>query len=184
MKIQVANIPDEGLILDFSQKDGWVREKVTRSLGPLHRSDDPISGRLTVHKTLENIFVTAQVSLPAHAVCDRCLKPYNFELKVRCERLLTPLYPSEMRKKEEKGLETELTQEDLDFSYYEGEEIDAGEILAEQIVLEQPIARLCRPDCKGLCPQCGADQNETNCTCVAKRPEDSPFAALKNLLKK
>lgn len=184
MKIQVANIPDEGLELNFSQKDGWVRDKISKALGPLYRAEDPISGHLSVRQTLENIFVKATANLKAHSNCDRCLNPYDFDLKVSSERLLTPLYGTEGRKKKkDEGAELELTQEDLDFSYYEGDEIDAGEILREQIVLEQPITHLCRADCKGLCPHCGINRNEGRCSCDEKAAEDSPFAVLKDMFK-
>src|SRR4030095_5019498 len=152
MKIQVANIPYEGIELDFSQKDGWVREKIVRALGKLYRPGDPISGHLSVRQTLENVSIKGRIRSPAHAVCDRCLKPFDFYLELRCERLLTPLFASEDRRKGEKDLEVELTQDDLDFSYYKGEEIDAGEILAEQIVLEKPMTHLCPPECKGHGP--------------------------------
>src|SRR4029453_11457317 len=138
MKIQVDNIPDEGLKLDFSQKDGWVREKIVRALGKLYRPGDPIAGHLSVLTTLENLLVKGRIPPPAHAACDRCLKPFDFDLDLSCERLLTPLFASEDRRRGEKDVEMELTQDDLDFSFFKGGEIDAGEILAEQIVLDQP----------------------------------------------
>ena len=38
--------------------------------------------------------------------------------------------------------------------------IDLGPLVRDAIVLELPSAPLCRPDCRGLCPHCGADRNE------------------------
>jgi uncharacterized protein len=46
----------------------------------------------------------------------------------------------------------------------------------DAIVLELPMAPLCRDDCRGLCPQCGADRNEADCGCVA--PADPRWANL------
>jgi uncharacterized protein len=43
-------------------------------------------------------------------------------------------------------------------------------------VLELPMAPLCRDDCAGLCPQCGANRNEGDCGCVA--PRDPRWANL------
>lgn len=37
--------------------------------------------------------------------------------------------------------------------------IDLEPILRDAVVLELPFTPLCRPDCAGLCPECGADLN-------------------------
>jgi uncharacterized protein len=54
--------------------------------------------------------------------------------------------------------------------------IDLGPLVRDAIVLDLPMAPLCREDCKGLCPQCGADRNESECSCVA--PPDPRWANL------
>lgn len=54
---------------------------------------------------------------------------------------------------------------DDDWFYYDNDTLRLGEWVADEILLAVPIAPLCRPDCKGLCPQCGADWNETSCDC-------------------
>ena len=54
--------------------------------------------------------------------------------------------------------------------------IDLGPLVRDAIVLELPMAPLCREDCRGLCPQCGADRNEGDCGCVA--PPDPRWANL------
>jgi uncharacterized protein len=35
----------------------------------------------------------------------------------------------------------------------------------EQVELQVPIRLLCREECRGLCPQCGADWNTEQCSC-------------------
>lgn len=180
MIIQIANFPEEGIELEFSEKDGWVRQKLSRALGELHHAEDKVSGHLSVHKTMENLFVRASAHLPIHAVCGRCLSPYDYEIDVHCERLFTPLFESERERKILGEEEAELTKDDLDFSFFEGEEIDAGEILAEQILLDQPITYLCRSDCKGLCTTCGLNRNEQDCACASQKIQESPFSVLKN----
>jgi len=54
--------------------------------------------------------------------------------------------------------------------------IDLEPLARDAIVLELPMAPLCREDCLGLCPQCGADRNEGECGCVA--PRDARWANL------
>lgn len=49
-----------------------------------------------------------------------------------------------------------------------GDEIDLRPALREQWLLEVPAFVLCRPDCKGLCPTCGANLNQGACSCARK----------------
>lgn len=184
MKINTTRIPEEGLEFDFSEKDGWLQEKLNYTLADKHRTEDKITGHFFIHKTLNNIQVDATMHLPIHAVCDRCAKNYDYEIDVIAHRLLAPLFDSKRQKAHEKKLEVEVTQEDLQFSYFKGEEIDVGDIIVEQAVLDQPMTYLCKKDCKGLCPQCGINLNEKKCGCSAQKIEESPFAALKNWGKK
>ncbi len=46
----------------------------------------------------------------------------------------------------------------------------------DAVVLELPTAPLCREDCRGLCPRCGADRNQEGCDCAA--PRDPRWASL------
>ena len=46
------------------------------------------------------------------------------------------------------------------------EEVDTLDDLREMLILDHPIRFLCREDCPGLCPQCGADLNKSRCTCL------------------
>ena len=50
-------------------------------------------------------------------------------------------------------------------AFYEEEEIDLGHLIREQFYLAMPMKPLCRPDCQGLCPQCGVNRNTTECAC-------------------
>lgn len=73
----------------------------------------------------------------------------------------------------------ELADDDLDLYSYDNEEIDLTPLFRDQVVLAVPFAPLCKEDCKGLCPQCGADRNLEPCDC--KPPVDPRWAALQNL---
>ena len=57
---------------------------------------------------------------------------------------------------------------------------DLAGLLWEEFVLALPVRPLCKPDCKGLCPDCGKNLNEGSCSCV--RDEGDPrLAALRGL---
>ena len=57
-------------------------------------------------------------------------------------------------------------EDDADMDDYviaRAESIDTDEIAVSDLVLELPSKMLCREDCRGLCPVCGADRNEVDC---------------------
>jgi uncharacterized protein len=58
-----------------------------------------------------------------------------------------------------------------------GEVLETEPILLEQLQLNIPMKPLCRPDCAGLCPVCGADLNLGACACP-ERAGDPRLAAL------
>jgi uncharacterized protein len=53
-------------------------------------------------------------------------------------------------------------------------------VLREQVLLSLPARTLCQPDCKGLCPRCGVNRNETACSCDTG-PSDPRWEALAGL---
>ena len=61
--------------------------------------------------------------------------------------------------------EAELTEEDLSFSFYEGDEVNLAPLVRETLLLALPTKPLCREDCRGLCPRCGANRNGAECGC-------------------
>lgn len=56
------------------------------------------------------------------------------------------------------------------------DDLDLRPMVRDAVVLELPLAPLCRADCRGLCPQCGADLNEETCQC--EPPRDPRWANL------
>ena len=99
------------------------------------------------------------------AVCARCLDDMSYSMTVDF---------SEIFRKEPD------TEEEYPI---EGDEIILDRMLIDQIYLNLPSRFLCKPDCKGLCPQCGANLNQGQCSC---KPEEeqaqmNPFAKLKGL---
>lgn len=75
-----------------------------------------------------------------------------------------------------------------DIPYPAGGMLDLDEIVVADLLLEQEPVILCGADCKGLCPQCGANRNETQCSCEEytdsgeEAKADNRFAALLDLM--
>ena len=117
-------------------------------------------------RTPQGLVLQGDFQADTELECVRCLDIFNHTLKWT----VTELYAFEKKNITESGL---LVPEDG--------QIDLEPLLREYALLEFPISPLHSPDCKGLCPVCGENLNKTDC---GHRPEaDSPFSALKDLLK-
>ena len=123
-------------------------------------------GVVNVGKTPQGLIVQADFSAETTLTCARCLADFESEL----DWSFTELYAFDKRSETDSGL---LLPEDA--------HLDLAVLLREYALLEIPISPLCKPDCKGLCPECGENLNERDC---GHRPpeSDSPFAKLKDLL--
>ena len=68
-----------------------------------------------------------------------------------------------------------------DKKVFEGDVIDFRDAVQEQVIMAIPMQPLCREDCRGLCPGCGANLNLEKCRC---RPDDvDPRLAILKKLK-
>ncbi|HCU25177.1 MAG TPA: hypothetical protein DF383_09170 [Deltaproteobacteria bacterium] len=179
MKIKVPLIPEEGEHHEFDQETPWLKALLAEHFSDFREPTAPASGEIDIQKTLQNVAISGRLTLSLHPACARCGKAFVTELEVPLERDLAPYFsgPREQLLTEEE--EVELSAEDLEFSFYHGEEIDLGAMLAEEIFLALPMRFLCRESCRGLCPSCGVNLNESSCSCRAA--DISPFAVLKDL---
>ncbi len=105
--------------------------------------------------------------------CDRCLERARFPLDQKFDLFYRPFEPERAEE------EIEIDEGEAEIAFYRGESIDLADLLREQVLLALPMQRVCREDCQGICPICGANRNETACGCSAK-PADDRWGALKN----
>lgn len=63
---------------------------------------------------------------------------------------------------------------------FEGDRITLDTALMDNLYLQLPLISVCREDCKGLCPVCGINRNESSCLCEQPK-QGGPFAALSAL---
>jgi uncharacterized protein len=124
------------------------------------------TGSACFDRTQQGLLLQGDFSAEAELECVRCLETYSQALKWSFSDLF--------------AFDKSNTT-DSDLLVPEDAQIDLEQLLREYALLEFPISPVCKPDCKGLCPICGENLNQTDC---GHRPEpDSPFAALKDLLK-
>ncbi len=79
--------------------------------------------------------------------------------------------------------ELSVTDAEAEIGYYQGDGILLEDVLREQVLLALPLKVTCRDDCKGLCPHCGTNLNEAQCSCAVV-VEDPRWTALREIRSK
>lgn len=119
---------------------------------------DTVAVQVKLESLSDGIVVTGRVRSPWRDSCRRCLVPIEGTAEAEVEEL--------------------YSQRQVDEAFpVVGEQIDLAPMARELVVLELPMAPLCRPDCAGICPSCGVNRNETPCDCAPPAPDDR-WAAL------
>jgi uncharacterized protein len=127
---------------------------------------DEFTCLIVIDRTQQGLVVQGEFSGETTLECVRCLKEFRQTLHGEW----TELYAFTKKSVSESGL---LMPEDG--------HIDFAPVLREYALLEVPIKALCKPDCKGLCIECGQDLNVKDCG-HSQQADDSPFSVLKKLL--
>jgi uncharacterized protein len=152
-------------------------------LGPEYRQRTPIeaSGRADLveehhgkHKIIQDIRVRGKLATTLEMSCARCLEPITEDVRREFDLLYRPQGADAGRD------EISVTDAEAEISYYEGEGISLDDVVREQVLLAAPLKAICREDCKGLCPHCGANLNEQQCSCPTSIDEPR-WAALKEI---
>ena len=152
----------------ISASIGYYRE-FEFSIPVLKDEDSQLSdveGTVKISRTPQGLYVEGRFGGSTRLECVRCLCEYEQAMKWQ----FAELFAFDQRSVTESGL---YVPEDA--------QLDLQPLVRDFGLLEIPLQPLCRPDCKGLCQECGQNLNESDC---GHRPApDSPFSALKDLLK-
>lgn len=132
--------------------------EVIKFLAPIH-----FMGSITnVENTLvlEGLFDT-KIKLS----CSRCLDDINKDMEVKVKETFTA---------------NEADKDGFDI-FIENNVIDITEVIENNIISVLPVKKLCKKDCKGLCPKCGINLNYNKCNCEKHDNIDPRMAKLKEL---
>jgi len=166
MKIVITEIPDEGLELDLKSDIQSDAVKIV----------SPVKAVLRLDKVLPEIMAKGVLNGDVEHQCSRCLK--NFTERIASQFNVVYRPTTEIAR----GEQHQLKSDELDTVFYSGDTLEIDDLLREQLILNLPMKPLCSPDCKGFCPQCGADMSLSACGCKASET-DSRFEVLKKLKK-
>lgn len=131
----------------------FLEEGLTQ-VGPLS-----VNGVAELLEAVGEIQVKGEFCVRLSAECDRCLDGTELAIERKFDLNYQPAETLET------GVEVGLKQGETEVGFFAGDGISLEEILREQVLLALPVQRLCREDCKGLCPSCGGSLNQGACAC-------------------
>jgi uncharacterized protein len=121
---------------------------------------EQVRGSFVVERSGERVSVRGTVRTRAHVECVRCLREFDLTLEV-------PMVLYAERTGSTSRAEQDQLERDDYMLFHDGRRLDLRETVRELLLLELPITPLCREDCPGLCPKCGAELSLGPCRCGA-----------------
>jgi uncharacterized protein len=167
-------------VAQLLREDVGARRNYTFAENALSLDDETtlrqLDGKVRFTRTQTGVLVDVDAQGEVDMPCIRCLAPSQQQIQLH--------FRDEFHSKIEvnTGIPLPAPIEEDPFYIDESHLVDLGEALREYALMELPMQPLCKPDCKGLCPTCGADLNAGDCGCKSDESDDR-FAVLKNLLK-
>jgi uncharacterized protein len=133
----------------------------------------PIIGQVVFTNTGNLLVIQGQLRVTLKTECPRCLGDVETDVEAPVDEEFTVTESVVTSRADDDETMADPTFRAL---FPESHILDLSELARQSVVLATPMLPVCREDCGGLCPECGANLNETQCDCEA--PVDSPFAAL------
>ena len=173
MKLRVDDITAEAKELSFAEPETDLNRVLEK--GPLteFRVEEPIGVKVSFYRAGTELFFEGGLHATTTAICARCAEEFAAPSDRDFRFVLAP---------KSIGFDDDenLRDEDLEFSLYDGDQIDLSPLIREQFLLSLPTRPLCREDCRGLCPKCGINLNDGECSC-SEEAADPRLAPLRNL---
>jgi len=174
MRVNIDEIKEAGLRRSWDVAREAADEMVTGDQAG-YRARGPLHVEALLEKIERRVRVDAHGKAELSVPCGRCLEPVAIDLPMEFELTLVP---EDENRDEERG-QTEhpgpttgsFDPRDAEEEVYSGKVIDLDPLVREQLVLSLPAYPVCREDCKGLCPVCGANLNERECGCDRRVPD-------------
>ncbi|GMW00033.1 MAG: hypothetical protein AMXMBFR84_11710 [Candidatus Hydrogenedentota bacterium] len=171
LKVALSMVPADGLEIDLDITEAMVRPEGVDSP---RIKDLSLTGEILPIDT--DVLVRGTLSGTVWATCDRCLDPAEAAIHIEVEWLFVPGHAHHPLEAEEDPEDEELEESAEIAGVHDGETLDLAPRVWEETVLAVPAKVLCNESCQGLCPWCGANKNNTACSCDAKHAQDDDLA--------
>lgn len=113
-----------------------------------------VNTKVKLNKLSDQLIADVSSDLSVEFECDRCTRKYN-------DRIISSYQMIYMIRNDNN------VSEDINITFItrETDRININNDVREFAILSIPMKKLCKEDCKGLCPRCGADLNFEECKC-------------------
>jgi uncharacterized protein len=133
----------------------------------------PFRGEVRFMRVGAGILVTGVLETSVELDCSRCLTAFQTKTHFEIEEEFRPTHDvnsgARLAQEPDQDAATLINEQHI---------LDLGEVIRQNLTLSLPASPVCRPDCDGLCPNCGQDWNEASCDCDTQ-DIDPRWAALK-----
>ena len=180
MKIPVDRLTDSPASFQFQGDSAWWRNGLTPKVQLPGELVESLQLSCEAYRMGENLYLAGGVEGTVELECGRCLARYRHRLS---EDFRLVLEPAGNRVPADPEGAAALTRDglclgdELEAGWFRGHEFYLGSLFLELVSLAFPVKPLCKEDCAGLCPQCGANLKLASCDC-SETNSDSPFAVL------
>ena len=168
LRLDIGSLPDGLTHVDLTaDTSDWG--EVPDGVG---RLESPVRLSLNVTRNGRDIYVKGSAGVTSVLECGRCLEEYAFPLEAPIEIWVIVGGESDSEDREN------VIEVPAGCRY-----ADLRELVRSELLLQVPLKQVCKVDCKGLCPVCGANLNTAPCGCRAES-HDARWESLKKLREK
>jgi uncharacterized protein len=131
-------------------------EAAPKDLSLDERFVKPVLVQAALEKTSRQMFLRCELRTTGLFTCDRCLTDFDQEVSAHFEIMYMT----------QEGNVRQENEEEVQFLNPDTNVLDLGEDVRQFLILSVRQKLLCREDCEGLCPKCGANRNKVRCDCT------------------
>jgi uncharacterized protein len=140
-----------------------------RGQGQVRIEAHKVEGSAKLTTLRDNVLVQGEVSAEVPLECSRCLEMFDLPVEATLEEQFQPtidVYTGAPVRRADQVIDDQVF--DIDANHM----MDMTEPVRQALLVALPMKPLCREDCAGICPQCGANLNETQCGHTEERVDD------------
>jgi uncharacterized protein len=176
-RVSLADLPEQGA--DFVLEDARLWEAPAAEFRLNCRMPRSLRAVVRVEPLKNGFRVRGRLTGVLYMPCSRCAEEAELRLDESFEQV--PVFRSfENADDGEEDAPDFEEERHLRMADGAAPELDLAALCVEEFILALPVKALCRPDCKGLCPECGVNRNVTACAC-GERKGDPRLVVLRNV---
>jgi uncharacterized protein len=159
MIIKVNNISEKGIAFNDA-----IELESSRLLENESDFQEPLNYEIFFRREEHRIRATGRIRTVVSLGCVRCLERFDLKINSKFDIILFPIERVERKS-------AALEDEEMEYIFYENDQIDIEKILSEQVNLFIPFNPVCHAGCRGICVNCGINMNVEPCQCEMSKSE-------------